>query len=149
MYQYLGLEVYFFRSKFLARPQIEIIHIIDPYGLKKPGLYGITRDYFYKFCPAHVKLVPIHAWSQENFSCPSRSLTKEEKIPWVTRESRLTWDSRQIFGPLVETKLWLFVHGRPPYTWYREVKSNQLGVKLLFLICLPPCQKNNNWVGSH
>ena len=31
--------------KFLSRPEIdEIIHIVDPYGLKRPGLHGITRD---------------------------------------------------------------------------------------------------------
>ena len=36
--------------------------------------------------PVHIRLVPIHARSQEFFCCPSQSLTKEEKIPWVTRD---------------------------------------------------------------
>ena len=51
--------------------------------------------------PAHIRWVPI----PENFCCPSQSLTKEEKIPWVTRESRLTWDSWQIFEPLLHGKI--------------------------------------------
>ena len=34
-----------YRFKFLSRPEIDkIIHIIDPYGLKRQGLHGITRD---------------------------------------------------------------------------------------------------------
>ena len=72
-------------------------------GLKRPGLHGIIRDWVYKFCPAHIRLVPIHARSQEHFCCPSQSFTKEEKYcesRVITRESRLTWDSQQIFGPL-------------------------------------------------
>ena len=49
---------------------------------------GTARDYtglvlqiLSRSHPAHIRLVPIHARSQEKFCCPSQSLTKEEKIP--------------------------------------------------------------------
>ena len=63
-------------------------------------------------------LVPFTHGHNKIFNCPSQSLTKQKtkyrESRVITREFRLTWDSRQIFGPLAPMPL---CHFSTPFLW--------------------------------